>query len=85
MLSVSGDQDGMCDLAELKEVRARMKAKSWMVLVEGADHGMAVKPKKRIDEVGKLTGRLASRQLDERDDEKTGREIGWDSGNGKCF
>lgn len=42
VLFVVGGRDGMCDLEGLEEVRGRMEAASWVVVVEGAGHGMDV-------------------------------------------
>lgn len=42
VLFVVGGRDEMCDLAELEEVRRRMVARSSVVVVQGAKHGMEV-------------------------------------------
>lgn len=61
VLFVIGERDAMCPLHLLDEVRGRMRAVSRVVVVRGADHGMNVKPKQRVREVGEETGRLAAR------------------------
>ncbi len=61
VLFIIGDADAMCPLPLLDEVRGKMKARSRLVVVRGADHGMGVKPKKRTRGVGEETGRVAAR------------------------
>ncbi len=61
VLFIIGDADAMCPLPLLDEVRGKMKARSRLVVVRGADHGMSVKPKKRMGGVGEETGRVAAR------------------------
>ncbi|KAH7122563.1 hypothetical protein B0J11DRAFT_608017 [Dendryphion nanum] len=41
VLFVIGDRDHMCPLDELEAVRGKMGARSWLVVVRGADHGMS--------------------------------------------
>jgi predicted alpha/beta-hydrolase family hydrolase len=60
ILFVVGDRDAMCPLDLLDGVRKKMSAKSQVVVVRGADHGMHVKPKKLEREVGEETGRVAA-------------------------
>jgi predicted alpha/beta-hydrolase family hydrolase len=81
VLFISGSRDEMCDLDELDQVRLKMKAKSWLVRVREADHGMNMKPKKATAEVGSLTGKLATEWLEERAS-MTECTIGWDDENG---
>ena len=67
-LFVTGDVDKMCPLSMLNKVRQKMKARSWLLLVEGADHAMSVKGGKTVVErMRKETGRLASEWIDKRD------------------
>ena len=63
VLFISGTKDGMMDFEKLEEVRGEMKVKTWVVRVERADHGMNVTPKKATQEVGEMTGRVASKWL----------------------
>jgi predicted alpha/beta-hydrolase family hydrolase len=44
VLFVVGEKDAMCPLALLEETRGKMAAKSRLVVVRGADHGMHVRP-----------------------------------------
>ncbi|KIX08984.1 uncharacterized protein Z518_00062 [Rhinocladiella mackenziei CBS 650.93] len=76
VLFISGDGDSMCDLAQLAKLRGKMKAKTWMVVVKGADHGMNLK--KGTEEVGKETGRIAARWIRERDEGLTEMVLRWD-------
>lgn len=82
VLFLSGDHDNMCPLAQLEKVRAKMKAKTWLVTVVGADHGMNVRGgkalKKGTEEMGKECGRIAARWLQERDDGVREMQVRWD-------
>jgi predicted alpha/beta-hydrolase family hydrolase len=60
VLFIAGDKDAMCPLDMLEEVRGKMEAKSQVVVVHGADHGMNVTPKKFVREIGEDTGRVAA-------------------------
>ncbi|KIW18147.1 hypothetical protein PV08_02435 [Exophiala spinifera] len=81
VLFISGDRDSMCDVEKLKEVRGKMKAKNWMVVVRGADHGMNVKGgKKGTEAVGQETGKIAAAWIAERDATATEMSVSWDDG-----
>jgi predicted alpha/beta-hydrolase family hydrolase len=75
---ISGDRDEMCNLDQLAGVRREMKAKSWLVVVRDADHGMNMKPKKATAVIGRLAGEIASKWLDEHDATSTEAFISWD-------
>ena len=77
VLFMSGDNDNMCDLGRLDEVRKRMKCMSWKVEVSGADHGMIVKPKRGTDAVGKITGEIAADWLRKCDNKLTICRVNW--------
>ncbi|KAF1362245.1 hypothetical protein EJ07DRAFT_153800 [Lizonia empirigonia] len=62
VLFIVGERDAMCPL-DLLETRERMVARSRVVVVEGADHGMNVVPAKRTRGLGEETGRVAARWL----------------------
>jgi hypothetical protein len=82
VLFISGDRDSMCDLRKLNEVRGKMKAKSWMVVVKGADHGMNVAGgKKATEAVGVETGKVAAKWLLGEKGETEECEIWWDGKN----
>jgi predicted alpha/beta-hydrolase family hydrolase len=40
VLFIIGEKDEMCDLEMLSRVRRKMKCKTWLIVVRGADHGM---------------------------------------------
>ncbi|KAI8940885.1 hypothetical protein NX059_002145 [Plenodomus lindquistii] len=61
VLFVVGDRDAMCPIDLLNETRGKMKARSQLVVVRGADHGMRVKPARQEKAVGEETGRVAAR------------------------
>jgi len=63
VLFVTGDRDAMCPLDTLNNVRSKMEAKSQLVVVRGADHGMHTKPASAEKDVGVETGRLAASWL----------------------
>ncbi|GAM89725.1 hypothetical protein ANO11243_077640 [Dothideomycetidae sp. 11243] len=79
VLFISGDRDSMCDLKHLAAVRGKMKAKSWLVVVKGADHGMSVRNKRGIDAVRQRTGQIAAAWAASRDEQKTELEVAWDT------
>jgi predicted alpha/beta-hydrolase family hydrolase len=81
VLFISGNGDSMCDFNDLKKVRQKMKAKSWLAVVNGADHGMNVKPKKATDPIGRMTGEVAAEWLDTRNLTETELAIWWDNEN----
>ena len=78
VLFVSGDRDEMCDLKRLESVRMQMKCQTWRIVVQGADHGMNVKPKSATQEVGRMTGDLVATWLDSCDENVTEGTIFWD-------
>jgi predicted alpha/beta-hydrolase family hydrolase len=63
VLFVIGDRDAMCPLDLLNDVRSKMKAKSQLVVVQGADHGMHTKPASVEQEVGEQSGTVAASWL----------------------
>jgi len=60
VLFIIGDKDAMCPLDLLNETRSKMVAKSQVVVVKDADHGMNIKPASATKEVGESTGRVAA-------------------------
>jgi len=67
VIFISGDNDSMCDLARLEEVRKKMRCLTWRIVVEGADHGMKVKPKHATTEAGNKAGELVAAWLEDSD------------------
>ena len=61
ILFISGDEDAMCHIDTLNETRDKLTAKSQLVVVTDANHGMHVVPASRTKRVGEETGRLAAR------------------------
>lgn len=80
VIFVSGEHDDMCDLERLETVRHKMKCKTWRIVVQGADHGMNVKPKSATQDVGRMTGALVATWLGESDEHLTEGTISWDAG-----
>lgn len=78
VLFISGTEDTMCDLDQLREVEGRMKARSWVLQVEGADHGMAMKPKEASQPMRVKTGEVAAEWLKSRDGSKRFRLLDWE-------
>jgi predicted alpha/beta-hydrolase family hydrolase len=60
ILFIIGDKDAMCPFDLLNETRSKMVAKSQVVVVRDADHGMNIKPASATKEVGESTGRVAA-------------------------
>ncbi|KAI9705336.1 MAG: hypothetical protein M1820_005166 [Bogoriella megaspora] len=87
VLFISGERDTMCPAELIDEVRRRMGARTWMVWVRGANHGMDMKPADATLAAGETTGRVAAEWLREREegvgDGGTAREIRWDEGKGE--
>ena len=78
VLFVSGDRDAMCDIQRLQSVRRKMKCKSWIVVVEGADHGMNMKSGVATQKVGEKTGEIAALWLEGCDENARGGRVVWD-------
>ncbi|KAF9695262.1 hypothetical protein EKO04_007177 [Ascochyta lentis] len=64
VLFVVGEKDAMCPLELLQGVRGKMKGRSKVVVVKGADHGMNLRSASWTKEVGESTGRVAALWLD---------------------
>lgn len=77
-LFVIGDHDAQCDLSHLDQVRRKMSAQSWLVVVEGADHSMSWKSKSSVQEMRRVTGMLAAEWLVHRDGARTFGRVSWD-------
>jgi predicted alpha/beta-hydrolase family hydrolase len=60
VLFIIGSNDGMCDLAHLKQVMGKMAATSWLCEVRGADHGMNWKWKDSVAAMRRKTGAIAA-------------------------
>ena len=71
VLFITGDRDNMCPIDALQKVRSEMRARSWLLVVKGADHGMGVRPKGMVEKVGEGMGKAAARWVEGRDEEET--------------
>ena len=80
VIFVSGDQDKMCDLERLEEVRKKMNCTTWRVVVQDADHGMTVKPKAGTQKVGRETGNVVAMWLKASDVNLREGRISWNAG-----
>ncbi|KAI4228496.1 MAG: hypothetical protein L6R36_001609 [Xanthoria steineri] len=67
VIFVSGDRDSMCDLTRLNVVRSKMRCQTWRIVIEGADHGMDMKPKKFTEAVGIKTGEVVAEWIKQSD------------------
>ncbi len=76
VLFVSGGKDEMCPLAKLEGVRREMGARTWRVVVEGANHGMACG--KGTEAMREATGRIAGEWVAGRDKGRREMVISWD-------
>ncbi|EME79898.1 uncharacterized protein MYCFIDRAFT_211899 [Pseudocercospora fijiensis CIRAD86] len=85
VLFVLGREDEMCEFLRLGEMRAEMKARSWLCVVEGADHGMGWKGKAKVGEevMRRRTGEVAARWMERREGERTECEVWWDGERGE--
>lgn len=72
VLFVLGTEDKQCPLKQFEEVRAKMKAKTFVVKVKGADHGMSLKHKGGVQAARRETGALSASWLKERVDMQQG-------------
>ena len=78
LLFVVGDRDHMCALSRLQTVRNKMKCKTWLLVVQGADHGMSMIPKSATAAIGIKTGAIAAEWIMARDDSKREGRLSWD-------
>ena len=82
VIFVSGNNDSMCDLKRLQDVRNRMKCKTWLLVVEGADHGMKLRPSAAMREVGEMTGAIVARWLEDGDETAREGKLAWKAEEG---
>lgn len=85
VLFVIGSADNMCDLADLREVRGRMKARSWVMEVKSADHGMSLKPKAAVQGVRLRSGAVAAEWLETRDQNATYGSLEWNADDEEIY
>ncbi|KAI6881065.1 hypothetical protein KC360_g4332 [Hortaea werneckii] len=77
VLFVSGSKDAQCDTTDLANVMSKMNARSWLICVEEADHSMSWKAKSSVQDMRRLTGRLAAEWLRDRDVNARRCTISW--------
>ncbi|GAB1737664.1 hypothetical protein NU219Hw_g2078t1 [Hortaea werneckii] len=77
VLFVSGSKDAQCDNADLTKAMSKMNSRSWLICVEEADHSMSWKAKSSVQEMRRLTGRLAAEWLSDRDVSRSRCTISW--------
>lgn len=78
VLFIEGDKDSMCDLSRLDAVRKKMKCKTWLLVVQGADHGMSLSPKSAVAQIGLKTGEIAAEWIKAPDNECCESKVFWD-------
>ncbi|KAF2227292.1 hypothetical protein BDZ85DRAFT_254054 [Elsinoe ampelina] len=66
VLFITGDSDKMCHLPKLLEIRRKMTAKTWSLIVSGADHSMSLKQKRGVATMRAKTGQIAAEWLRQR-------------------
>lgn len=77
VIFVTGDRDSMCDLQRLEAVRGKMRCKTWRIVVEGADHGMNVRPKAATEDIVKMSGEVVAAWIDNNDECRREGKISW--------
>ena len=87
VLFVSGSEDNMFDIKKLAGVRKKMKAKTWLCVVEGADHGMSLKGKAKrgVEVMRERSGFVAAKWLEDRNDSQTECVLRWDEDKGNAL
>lgn len=79
VIFVSGDRDSMCDLQRLEAVRGKMRCKTWRIVVEGADHGMNLRPKATTEAIVKKSGEVVAAWIENNDRHQREGKIFWNS------
>lgn len=79
VIFVSGDRDSMCDLQRLEAVRGKMRCKTWRIVVEGADHGMNMRPKAATEAVVRKSGEVVAAWTKNNDQCQREGKIFWNS------
>ena len=71
VLFILGSKDPMNQCKKFEEVRARMKARSWVCIVQGAAHMMDMVHDHATKDMRRQSGRVAAEWLQNRDPSKT--------------
>ncbi|KAH8654632.1 hypothetical protein BGZ60DRAFT_418923 [Tricladium varicosporioides] len=83
VLFISGERDALCLAKDLAEIRKGMKARSWWIQIEGADHGIKFEMERRrsvCEFVGKITGKWLGGDVSafSKDEKSADMLVGWD-------
>jgi len=84
---IIGSKDTMCPLDRLNDVREKMAAKSWLLVVIGANHTMALtsKDEEENQAMREKTGQLAAQWLAARNEKLRYSELRWEKGIGNVI
>jgi predicted alpha/beta-hydrolase family hydrolase len=77
VLFVVGSEDVQCDMELLGEIRGQMRARSWLCVVRGANHGMSMKMAEAARAMRVRTGELAAQWVRSRERERRSCELWW--------
>jgi dienelactone hydrolase len=85
VLFILGSKDPMNPCKKFEEVRARMKARSWVCIVQGAAHMMDMVHEHATKDMRRQSGRVAAEWLQNRDPSKTFSVIKMQEGKAVVF
>jgi dienelactone hydrolase len=85
VLFILGSKDPMSPCKKFEEVRARMKARSWVCIVQGAAHMMNMVHDHATKDMRRQSGRVAAEWLQNRDPSKTFSVIKMQEGKAVVF
>ena len=85
VLFILGSKDPMNQCKKFEEVRARMKARSWVCIVQGAAHMMDMVHDHATKDMSMQSGRVAAEWLQNRDPSKTFSVIKMQEGKAVVF
>lgn len=85
VLFILGSKDPMNQCQKFEEVRARMKARSWVCIVQGAAHMMDMVHDHATKDMRRQSGRVAAEWLQNRDPSKTFSVIKMQEGKAVVF
>jgi dienelactone hydrolase len=85
VLFILGSKDPMNQCKKFEEVRARMKARSWVCIVQGAAHMMDMVHDHATKDMRRQSGRVAAEWLQNRDPSKTFSVIKMQEGKAVVF
>lgn len=83
VLFVVGSNDAQCSVELLREVIGKMKAKSWLLEIKGADHSMSLKNKEGVERIRLWSGAVSAHWLKERDRGRRYCSMSWNSSTSK--